>query len=55
MVIMIILYSGKDFNADDFNPEQKNELIEVPNPGNKRWHLDCHTLNYYLLVKGKKF
>lgn len=35
------LYSGKDFNADDFNPDRKNEIGKVP-IRNKRWHLqDC--------------
>ncbi len=24
------LYSGKDFNADDFNPDRKNEIGKVP-------------------------
>ena len=29
-VICDYLYSGKDFNADDFNPDRKNEIGKVP-------------------------
>lgn len=51
------LYSGKDFNADDFNPDRKNEIGKVPIRNKKggtyrtvaRW-------NYYASgEKGKKF
>lgn len=51
------LYSGKDFNADDFNPDRKNEIGKVPIRNKKGGtYRTVAWWNYYASgEKGKKF